>query len=69
MNKEFTLPTAHIMERSSHRAREPLHRFMRPAGGRKGQFYAGVEWQYWHNKFGIDGVTESVAQAQLKWLF
>lgn len=30
---------------------------------------AGVEYQYWHNKFGIDGVTESVPQVQLKWIF
>ena len=28
----------------------------------------GVEWQYWHNKFGIEGVTESVPQAQIKWV-
>ncbi len=34
-----------------------------------GQFYAGVEYQYWHNKFGVDGVTESTPQLQIKWVF
>ncbi len=38
-------------------------------GQESGTFYAGVEWQYWHNKFGIDGKTESVPQVQLKWVF
>ena len=38
-------------------------------GGRKNQVWAGVEYQYWHNKFGIKGVTESVPQLQLKWVF
>jgi len=33
------------------------------------KLYMGVEWQYWHNKFGISGVTESVPQAQIKWVF
>lgn len=33
------------------------------------QLYAGVEWQYWHNKFGRRGVTESVPQLQLKYVF
>ncbi len=31
--------------------------------------FAGIEWQYWHNKYGIDGVTESVPQLQVKWVF
>ena len=30
---------------------------------------AGIEYQYWHNKFGVGGVTESVPQAQVKWTF
>lgn len=34
-----------------------------------GTLFAGIEWQYWHNKFGIDGVTESVPQLQLKLVF
>jgi len=34
-----------------------------------GQLFAGGEYQYWHNKFGIDGVTESTFQAQIKWVF
>ena len=33
------------------------------------KFFLGVEYQYWHNKFGIDGVTESVPQLQAKWVF
>ena len=35
----------------------------------EGKFFAGVEYQYWHNKFGIDGVTESTPQLQAKWVF
>jgi len=34
-----------------------------------GQLFLGVEYQYWHNKFGIDGITENVAQLQLKWVW
>lgn len=30
--------------------------------------WLGVEWQYWHNKFGVPGVNESVAQLQVKWV-
>ena len=39
------------------------------AGGKSNQMFAGIEYQYWHNKFGRDGVTESVPQLQLKWVF
>ncbi|MHA6287449.1 outer membrane protein OmpK [Maricaulis sp. CAU 1757] len=35
---------------------------------RPGRLYAGLEHQYWHNKFGVDGVTENVTQLQLKWV-
>jgi len=34
--------------------------------GRSGTLFAGVEWQYWNKKFGVDGVRESVIQAQIK---
>lgn len=34
-----------------------------------GKLFAGIELQYWHNKFGIEGITESVVQFQLKWNF
>lgn len=34
--------------------------------GRQGLFHVGVEWLYWHNKYGIPGVYESVAQAMVK---
>lgn len=33
------------------------------------KLWVGVEYQYWHNKFGIEGKTESVPQAQIKWVF
>lgn len=39
------------------------------AGAKKGKAWAGIEWQYWHNKFGVAGVTESVPQLQLKYVF
>lgn len=38
------------------------------AGGAENRLWGGVEWQYWHNKFGVRGVTESVPQLQLKWV-
>jgi nucleoside-specific outer membrane channel protein Tsx len=33
--------------------------------GYKGRFYAGIEYQYWRNKFGSDGVNESHPQLLL----
>jgi len=36
--------------------------------GQEKKVYAGVEWQYWHHKFG-GATTESVPQLQLKWVF
>jgi nucleoside-specific outer membrane channel protein Tsx len=38
-------------------------------GLKESKLWLGVEWQYWHNKFGVDGVTESVPQLQLKYIF
>ncbi|MFS4458550.1 DUF5020 domain-containing protein [Bdellovibrio sp. HCB2-146] len=29
----------------------------------------GVEWLYWKNKYGIDGLDESLGQAKLVWIF
>ncbi|ALM53490.1 outer membrane protein OmpK [Halomonas huangheensis] len=29
----------------------------------------GIEYQYWHNKFGLEGTDESVPQAMLRWTF
>ncbi|NQY27081.1 MAG: DUF5020 family protein [Piscirickettsiaceae bacterium] len=29
------------------------------------KFYAGIEYHYWHNKFGIKGLTEKVPQAMI----
>ena len=37
--------------------------------GHPGQLKAGIEYAYWHNKFGVKGVTESVPQIMLKWTF
>ncbi len=34
----------------------------------KNKIWIGIEYTYWHNKFGIDGITESLPQAQIKWL-
>ena len=39
------------------------------SGIEKNKLWMGVEWQYWHNKFGVDGVTESVVQLQAKYVF
>jgi nucleoside-specific outer membrane channel protein Tsx len=39
------------------------------AGFGGGKLQAGVEYQIWRNKFGIDGMDEDVAQAMLKWIF
>ena len=32
------------------------------------RLFLGIEWQYWHNKFGIKGVNESVPQVMIKWV-
>lgn len=37
--------------------------------GAPGVLQAGVEYQIWRNKFGIDGIDEDVAQAMLKWIW
>lgn len=37
--------------------------------GAAGRLEAGFEYFYWRNKFGIDGVTESVLQPSIKWTF
>lgn len=31
--------------------------------------WLGLEYQYWHNKFGVSGVTESAPQFQFKYVF
>lgn len=38
-------------------------------GFKQNKLWLGLEWQYWHNKFGVDGVTESVPQLQVKYIF
>ena len=37
--------------------------------GSPGNLYLGVEYQYWSNKYGVDGVDENVAQLMGKWFF
>ncbi len=37
--------------------------------GKPGNFYAGIEYQYWKNKFGIKGVDENYVQFMGKWVF
>lgn len=37
--------------------------------GKPGNLYVGMEYQYWSNKFGIDGIDENVAQFIAKWYF
>ncbi len=39
------------------------------AFGAPGTLQAGVEYQIWRNKFGIDGVDEDVPQLMLKWFW
>ena len=34
-----------------------------------GKLQAGVEYQIWRNKFGIDGIDEDVPQAMIKWIW
>ncbi|TAN51332.1 MAG: ion channel protein Tsx [Methylococcaceae bacterium] len=34
-----------------------------------GKVYVGIEYQYWHNKYGIKGLNESLPQALLLWKF
>lgn len=37
--------------------------------GSPGTLQAGVEYQVWRNKFGLDGIDEDVPQAMLKWIW
>ncbi|MFI3186119.1 MAG: ion channel protein Tsx [Methylococcaceae bacterium] len=37
--------------------------------GVSNQLYAGIEYQYWHNKYGVKGLDESLPQALLLWKF
>ena len=34
-----------------------------------GALYAGVEYSYWRNKFGLARLTEQVVQPMIKWTF
>ncbi len=35
--------------------------------GSAGRLFAGIEYQYWHNKYGLEGVDESLPQAMFLW--
>ncbi len=35
----------------------------------EGKIQAGIEYQIWRNKFGIDGMDEDVPQAMVKWIW
>ncbi len=37
--------------------------------GRANHLYVGIEYQYWHNKYGIKGLHESLPQALVIWKF
>ncbi|PIE76477.1 ion channel protein Tsx [bacterium DOLJORAL78_65_58] len=34
-----------------------------------GRIYAGIEYQYWKNKYGVDGFDDNLVQAMVKWFF
>ncbi|WP_140621879.1 outer membrane protein OmpK [Pontibacter mangrovi] len=34
-------------------------------GGKPGKIYGGTEWRYWHNVIGLEGVNESILQANI----
>ena len=36
--------------------------------GAPDRLHAGIEYQFWRNKFGIDGVDEDVVQLMVKWV-
>jgi nucleoside-specific outer membrane channel protein Tsx len=38
-------------------------------GSKPDTLYAGIEWQYWDHKFGIEGLNESFPQLLLVWKF
>lgn len=37
--------------------------------GSPGNLFVGIEYQYWKNKYGVDGVDENVVQMMAKWFF
>ena len=36
--------------------------------GKPGQIYVGLEWAYWHNKYGISGLEDKVFQPVFVWV-
>ncbi len=39
------------------------------AGLQDNKLFLGIEWHYWHNKYGIEGITQSAPQAMVLWNF
>ncbi len=37
--------------------------------GKPGNFYAGIEYQYFKNKYGVDGLDDNLVQLMGKWVF
>lgn len=37
--------------------------------GQKGRLWVGIEYQFWHNKYGLEDVDESFAQMMVMWQF
>lgn len=37
--------------------------------GKPDRFYAGVEWGYWRNKYGISGLNQTAPQGVVMWVF
>jgi hypothetical protein len=33
------------------------------------RLFAGIEWAYWHNKYGIKGFHQTAPQVVLMWVF
>lgn len=34
-----------------------------------GRLFVGIEYQYWKNKYGVDGIDDNLVQAMAKWFF
>jgi nucleoside-specific outer membrane channel protein Tsx len=57
-NKEFNIDFQPVLQMD-------LGKFV----GAPKQLYGGIEYIYWYNKFGVDGVHENAPQAMIEWLF
>ncbi len=62
-------PGTGAFEKSNFQAQPQLLLDMGHLMGQPDRFYVGVEWLYWDNKYGVDGVSDSVVQAMIKVTF